>query len=86
MKYKRIKVNDNDKTELIEEDNQDYDLLLDKFKNFFEQKSAFLNNQLEKQILPKLMEIRERKGDPIVLELKDIFELVCDVSEGTFDV
>lgn len=45
-----------------------------------------MNNQLEKQIIPKLMEIRERKGDPIVLELKDIFELVCDVSEGTFDV
>ena len=31
------------------------------------------------------MELREKKAD-IVLDLKDAFELVSDVSEGTFDV
>jgi hypothetical protein len=85
LKYKRIKVNESDKTELIDEDNQEYDLLLDKYKNFFEQKYTFHSNQLEKQILPKLMEIRDKK-DPLVVELKDIFELVTDVEDGTFDV
>ena len=31
------------------------------------------------------MELREKKAD-ITLDLKDAFELVSDVSEGTFDV
>ena len=79
MKYKRIKVNDSDKNEMIEENNQEYDLLLDKYKNFFDQKSTFHSNQLEQQIVPYLMEIREKKTD-ISVELKDIFELVSDVS------
>ena len=70
---------------MIEEDNQEYDLLLDKYKNFFDQKSTFHNSQLQEKILPYLMELREKKAD-IVLDLKDAFELVSDVSEGTFDV
>lgn len=86
LKYKRVKVNEDDKADLIEEDNQEYDLLLDKYKNFFEQKYTYYTNHLEKQIVPKLMDIRTKTADPLVLELKDIFELVADVSEGTFDV
>jgi hypothetical protein len=85
LKYKRIKINDSDKNEMIEEDNQDYDLLLDKYKNFFEQKSVFHNSQLEQQIVPKLMETRDKKTN-LAVELKEVFELVSDVSEGTFDV
>ena len=57
---------------MIEEDNQEYDLLLDKYKNFFEQKYAYHSNQLEKSILPKLMEIRDKK-DQLTVELKDVF-------------
>jgi len=64
---------------MIEEDSQEFDLLLDKSKNFFEQKYTFHNSQLEQQIVPYLMEAREKKSD-IVMELKDVFELVSDVS------
>lgn len=70
---------------MIEENNQEQDLLLDKYKNFFDQKLTFYNNQLEQQIVPYLLEIRDKKTD-ISLELKDIFELVSDVNDGTFDV
>ena len=55
LKYKRIKVNESDKVELVDSDSQEYDLLLDKYKNFFEHKYNFHTNQLEKQILPKLL-------------------------------
>lgn len=78
-------MNDSDKTEMIEEDSTECDLLLDKFKNFFDQKYTYHSNQLEQQIVPKLMEIRDKKTD-LAVELKDVFELVSDVSEGTFDV
>ena len=46
LRYKRIKINDKDKTEMIEEDNQEYDLVLAKFKNLFDQKSIYLTSQL----------------------------------------
>lgn len=72
LKYKRVKVNDGDKADLIEEDNQDYDLLLDKYKNFFEQKHTFHSNQLDTAILPKLLEIKDKK-DPIAAQLPEIF-------------
>jgi hypothetical protein len=66
---------------MIEEDNQDYDLLLGKFKNFFEQKCVFYNSQLEQQIVPKRMKTREMKTN-LAVELKEVFRLLSDVSEG----
>jgi hypothetical protein len=47
IKYKRIKVNDNDKTDMIDEDSQELDLVLDKYKNFFDQKYNYHNSQIE---------------------------------------
>ena len=40
---------------MIEDNNQEQDLLLDKYKNFFDQKLTFYNNQLEQQIVPYLL-------------------------------
>lgn len=40
---------------MIEEDNQEYDLLLEKYKNFFEQKLNYHNSQIEEQIVPYLL-------------------------------
>jgi len=54
---------------MIEEDNQEYDLVLDKYKNFFDQKYNYHNSQIEEQIVPYLLEVRNKKAN-IAVELK----------------
>jgi len=56
LKYKRVKVDEDDNEDLIDDDNQEFDLLLDKYKNLFEHKYNFYSDQIKNQILPKLLE------------------------------
>lgn len=88
LKYKRIKVDEDDDEDMVEDENQEFDLLLDKYKNVFEHKYNFYSDQLNNKILPKLIDEygKKEEAQPIVKDLKDIWELANDVREGTFDV
>lgn len=86
LKYKRVSVDENGE-DLVEE-SEDCNLLLDKFRNIFEHKYDQYTDQLNKRIIPKLLEdfAKKNESQPIMVDLKNVWELVADVNDGTYDV
>ena len=62
--------------------------MLDKYRNLFDHKYSFYTDQINKRIIPKLLEDFAKKAESqdIVKDLKGVWELASDVSEGTYDV
>ena len=60
IKYKRVKVDEDDDDDELIEDKEDFDLLLDKYRNSFEHKYNFYSDQINNQVLPKLQEYAKK--------------------------
>ena len=73
---------------MIEEDDENFDMLLDKFRNLFDHKYNFFNDQIRKNIIPKIIDYYGKKEEStqIIKQAQEITELANDVREGTFDV
>ena len=60
---------------------------MDKYRNMFDHKYNFYNDQITNQVLPKLQEYaKKEESQQVVKDLSDMWELVSDVADGAFDV
>ncbi len=57
LKHKTLTItNEKDKEEeLIEQDNEEFNMTVDKFRNIYEHKCNFYNEQIKNTIVPKIV-------------------------------
>lgn len=73
---------------MIDEDNDDFDMTVDKYRNFYDHKYNFFNDQLKKNIIPKILDdyCHRDQSQIILKEVPHIIDMIREVKDGTFDV
>jgi len=89
LKHKNISLPGSDE-DLIEDEKKDYEIILcmDKYRNIIDTTYTFYNDQLKNKIVNKLLTDHSKRPDEQAFfsEIKDIVELMNDVTEGLFDI
>jgi hypothetical protein len=89
LKHKNISLPGSD-DDLIQDETKDYEIILcmDKYRNIIDTTYTFYNDQLKTKIVDKLLNDHTKRPDEQAFfnDVKDIVELIKDVSEGLFDV